>query len=148
MFRWATLALVLATTALVSGCAGGGGSKASDNTPTPTSGSARPGNGNPFGQILNDPQAQACLKAAGITLPTTIGRPSGFPTGGRPSGFPTGQRPSGVPTNFPTSFPSGQRPTGFPGGGGAGGGQQFQAIQQALTACGITLSPPTGQPNG
>jgi hypothetical protein len=142
MFRWATLALALATTALVSGCAGGG-SKASGNTPTPTSGSARPGNGNPFGQILNDPQAKACLKAAGITLPTGTGRPSGFPTGGRPSDFPTGQRPSGLPTNFPTNFPSGQRPTGFPGGG-----QQFQAIQQALTACGITLSPPTGQPNG
>ena len=143
MFRWATLALALVTTALVSGCAGGGGSKASDNTPTPTSGSARPGNGNPLGQILNDPKAQACLKAAGITLPTRTGRPSGFPTGGRPSGFPTGQRPSGLPTDFPTNFPSGQRPTGFPGGG-----LQFQAIQQALTACGVALSPPTGQPNG
>ena len=143
MFRWATLALALATTALVSGCAGGGGSKASDSTPAPTSGSARPGNGNPFGQILNDPKAQACLKAAGITLPTRTGRPSGFPTGARPSGFPTGQRPSGLPTDFPTNFPSGQRPTGFPGGG-----QQFQAIQQALTACGITLAPPTGQPSG
>ena len=142
MFRWATLALALASTALVSGCAGGG-SKASDSTPAPTSASARPGNGNPLGQILNDPKAQACLKAAGIALPTRTGRPSGFPTGARPSGFPTGQRPSGLPTDFPTKFPSGQRPTGFPGGG-----QQFQAIQQALTACGIALAPPTGQPSG
>ena len=143
MFRWATLALALASTALVSGCAGGG-SKASNSTPAPTSARARPGNGNPLGQILNDPQAQACLKAAGITLPTRTGRPSSFPTGARPSGFPTGQRPSGLPTDFPTNFPSGQRPTGFPGGG-----QQFQAIQQALTACGITLAPPpTGQTNG
>ena len=137
MFRWATLALALASTALVSGCAGGG-SKASNSTPAPTSARARPGNGNPLGQILNDPKAQACLKAAGITLPTRTGRPSGFPSG---------QRPSGFPTDFPTNFPSGQRPTGFPGGG-AGGGQQFQAIQQALTACGITLATPTGQPTG
>lgn len=148
MSRWAALAL--ATTVLLSGCSRG--SSATKSTPTPAPSSAQPGTGNPIGQILNDPQAQACLKAAGITMPTGITRPSGFPSGARPSGVPSGfptSFPSGArPSGFPTSFPSGAPPSGFPGGGSGGGGQQFQEIQQALAACGITLSPPTGQPTG
>ena len=72
-----------------------------------------------------------CLKAAGIDVPT-------LPSGGA-SGFPSAP-PSGVPSFDPNQPP----PSGFPGGGN--GGFNDPKIQQALTACGISL--PTPQANG
>lgn len=74
---------------------------------------------------------QNCLKAAGVAVPT-------FPSG-RPSGIPTAL-PSGAPSFDPNQPP----PSGFPGG--TGGGFSDPKVQQALTACGISL--PTGQPSG
>ncbi len=75
--------------------------------------------------MFNDAKVQACLKAAGIAVPT-FRRPSGAPTGSPPSGA----RPTG-------GFPTGARRSGA----GFGGTQSTQ-FRTALKACGITL--PTG----
>lgn len=122
-----TVALSLAGLAACSS----GSSKAASSTasgtsaPTPTA-SAAAGRG---GGRFDSPAVRACLKNAGITLPTGTRR--SFPSGSRPSGsFPSGGRPSG-------SFPSGARPSG--GGGLFGNSAQAKKIQIALKACGITL---------
>jgi hypothetical protein len=108
-------------------CGGGSSNSATPaSTPNPSAsggpGGTRGGfNGADFTKI------EACLKAAGIAVPTR----SGFP---RPSGsFSPRPRPSGV------------RPSGgnFRGGGERGIFNSPQA-QAALKACGITI--PTGGP--
>lgn len=86
-----------------------------------------------FGErgLFNDPKVKQCLDAAGIVLPTPT-----F-TGTRPS-FSPGERPS----FSPGARPSFTRSPGAGGFGGRFGGQnsvEFQKIQQALQACGITL---------
>jgi hypothetical protein len=111
-------------------CGGGSsGSTASAATPK-TSATGAPGGGGRGGFGGADfTKIQACLKAAGITLPTR----SGFP---RPSGsFSPRARPSGV-------RPSGVRPSGGNFRGGAGGQFASPQVQAALKACGITI--PTG----
>ncbi len=63
---------------------GPGRSSTSDGTPPSGAPNGRgPGSGRrgAFGQILNNPQAQAALKACGITIPT--GRPTPTPTSTR-----------------------------------------------------------------
>lgn len=106
-------------------CGGGssGGSATAASTPNPSA-SGGPG-GAPGGFDMS--KIQACLKAAGISVPTN----SDFP---RPSGSFS---PGGTP-------PSGARPSGPPSGGGAGGLFNSPEAQAALKACGITM--PTGGP--
>ncbi|MGX7679889.1 hypothetical protein ACSMXN_13440 [Jatrophihabitans sp. DSM 45814] len=86
-------------------------------------------------------QVQACLKAAGISIPSAGARPSG--SFNRPSG-----RPTGTFSRPPGGFRSGARPSGVrPSGGGFGafGGAEGTKIQAALKACGIALpSRPAG----
>lgn len=139
--------LTLAALAVLAACGGSGSSGSpssspaagSTNSASPSSGSTANGNrqGGGFAALFDDPQVKACLSAAGVAVPSFGARPSGAVGSGRPSGFPTGRRPSG--------FPSGARPSGAPSGGfrgGFGGGQnseEFQKIQAALTACGISL---------
>ena len=80
-------------------------------------------------------KVQACLKAAGITVPTGV-----------PSGLPS-NLPSGVPSNLPSGGFNGTPPPGFtPGQGGGPGFLTDPKAQAALKACGITL--PTGPPAG
>ena len=120
-------ALAIVTAGLVA-C---GGSKsptaASTSAAAASSGTSGANRGGLRADFTN-PQVQACLKAAGIPVPTGgRTRPSG-------SGFPSGARPSG--------FPSGERPSGAGGTGGAFGGQnsaRFQQIEAALKACGIAV---------
>ena len=103
--------------------------------------SANTGQGGGFGggNAAQFAQIQTCLKAAGISLPTFSGRPSGTRPSGAPSNFPSGVRPSGMPSGIP----SGARP----GGGGAFSQiLSSDAAKAALKACGITL--PSGAPSG
>ena len=99
-----------------------------------SSGATRGGAGANLRELYTEPQVQACLKAAGITVPTFSARPSGA----RPSNLSSGERP--------TNFPTGARPSGsgFPGAGG-----DFTKIEAALKACGIavpTFTPRSGAP--
>jgi hypothetical protein len=101
---------------------------------------------------------QACLSAAGITLPTAAAGGEGGFGGEGGEGRPTGESGEGFPggEGFTGGGEGGERPTGgeggegFPGGeGGFGGGEGGQRgggtsalttqITAALTACGITL---------
>jgi hypothetical protein len=110
-----------------------GSASAAPSAASSASGGAR-GAGGDLRTLYNDPQVQACLKAAGITVPTFSARPSGA----RPSGAPTGERP--------TNFPSGARPSGSGFAGGQANGQ-FAKIEAALKACGIavpTFTPRSG----
>jgi hypothetical protein len=131
---------VLAGVVGIAACGGGSSNTAASASATPsaTATSSAPAGTGGAGGARNNPYAnptvQACLKAAGIAVPT-------FAAGARPSGSFT--RPSGSFTRPSGSFtrPSGSFTRGA-GGGGFGGGTdspEFQKIQQALTACGITL---------
>jgi hypothetical protein len=143
-----TIALAASALGLVA-CGGKSGSSSTSTTstaaaPGSTSSSNARGAGR-FGQIYRDPEVRACLKAAGITVPTGGSRPSGSFTRARPSDFPSGERPSDFPSGQrPSDFPSGARPTGA--GGGFGNSAEAEKIQAALKACGITLPTRTGQP--
>ncbi|MFI7585692.1 hypothetical protein ACIB24_01290 [Spongisporangium articulatum] len=115
----------------------GGGSSGGASTAVPSaSATGAPGAGGGFGG-QDFQKIQACLSAAGITLPTQSGMPS----------FSGGTRPSGMPSFSPGGTP----PSGAPNGGGRGN-SEFQKIlssdaaQAALKACGITM--PTGRPSG
>jgi hypothetical protein len=145
--RPAVLAGIAVSTAIgVAACGGGSSSTSTTTSPAAAvsssasaSGAAAGARGNPFA----DPTIQACLKAAGIAVPT-FARPTGSFTR-RPSGSFT--RPSG---SFTRARPTGSftRPSGAGGVGGFGtNSPDFQKIQQALTACGITL-PTTGARGG
>jgi hypothetical protein len=137
--------IIVATAAGVVACGGGSGSSttttsAAASSSAAVSSSASGGRGaraNPFA----DASVQACLKAAGIAVPTFAGRPSGSFT--RPRGSFT--RPSGSFTRPSGSF---TRPSGVGGGGGFFGTDSAEGaqIQAALKACGITL--PTGGGRG
>jgi hypothetical protein len=105
------------------GCGGSSdATPASQVTGTPAANGQRGGG---FGGV-DMTAIQACLTAAGISVPTPSGMPSGRP---RPSGTFNGTPPA-----------DGVRPSRAAGGGG-----MFQSadVQAALKACGITL--PTGQ---
>jgi hypothetical protein len=142
--RPALLAGIAVSTAIgIAACGGGTASTSTSSTPaaapaastSATATGAAGGRGNPFA----DPTIAACLKAAGIAVPTFT-RPTGSFTG-RPSGSFT--RPSG---SFTRARPTGSftRPSGAGGFGGFGtNSPDFQKIEQALTACGIAL-PTTG----
>ena len=144
LIRPALLAGIIVSTGIgVVACGGGSGSSSPSSTAAAASSSAVASasstNGadradagrNPYA----DPTVQACLSAAGIAVPT-FARPSGSFT--RPSGSFT--RPSGSFTRPSGSF---TRPSGGAGGNfGGTDSPEFQKIQQALTACGISL--PTG----
>jgi hypothetical protein len=128
---------VLAGVVGIAACGGGSSNTAASASATPSAtatSSAPAGIGGARNNPYANPTVQACLKAAGIAVPT-------FAAGARPSGSFT--RPSGSFTRPSGSFtrPSGSFTRGA-GGGGFGGGTdspEFQKIQQALTACGITL---------
>lgn len=119
---------MLVVVASLTAC-GGSTKPAASATSAAASASASPPAAAGGGNFLQSTQVQACLKAAGISIPTRSGtRPTGsFPSGTRP----TGERPTGTPS-------------GGAGAGGAGGGfgAESTEIQAALKACGITL--PTG----
>ena len=132
MMRTASTAVALAAAVTgLSACSGS--SKASTETTTGTSSksgaadsasaSGRAAGRNSF---YASPQVQACLKAAGIAVPTARARPSGTFTGTFPSGGFTGARPSGTFT--------GARPSG-----GFANSPEQQKIDTALKACGLTL---------
>ena len=133
--RSRTVRVAITPAALLLVLAGCGGS---DSTVTPASSAtgspgAQGGPGGGPGGGADFAAIQACLKAAGIAVPTPNGsaRPSG---GARPSGTDV-PRPSG------SARPSGGR------GGGFGGGGMFESAeaQAALKACGLTV--PTGRGN-
>lgn len=114
-------------------CGGGSSGSATPSAAAPNpSASGAPGGGRGFNGA-DFTKIQACLKAAGIAVPTR----SNFP---RPSGsFSPRPRPSGV-------RPSGVRPSG---GGNFRGGGEFASpqVQAALKACGITVPTGGGRPN-
>lgn len=138
--RGARVLFVCATVTLTVGglaaCSGGGnsssaaGSSTTGVSPSPTATAY----GGRAGGRFDSPAVQACLKAAGIALPT--GRPSG--------GFGTGTYRSAGST--PTGRPTGARPSGVGAGRFGGNSAEEKKIQLALKACGITL--PTGRPTG
>ena len=127
--RVASLSIVgLLSVAALSGC----GSTSSSTG----SGSGTPQgfpSGGPGGGFSQDPallrKIQKCLKAAGISSSL----PQGGPSSG-PSGSPSGSPPSGFPSGGPS--------------GGPGGGFSDPQVQSALTACGITLTRPSGAASG
>jgi hypothetical protein len=100
----------------------------------PGAGGAQAGRGG-FSALASDPKVVACLKKAGVALPTGGGRPGGGQGGG-------GQGGGGVPPGGGT----GTAPNGRPQGGGAGG--QFQKIRDALQKCGIQLPARPGGAQG
>ena len=137
MLKIIRLAVVPVAVLALAACSGSSGSSPSTSSVTPAAaptGSPGSGAGGRGGFGGFDFQAaQACLKAAGISVPTPSG---GFPTA-RPSGVPSGQRP----TNFPRPSGTGRFRNG---NGGLRGVFQSKQAQAALKACGITL--PTGGP--
>lgn len=127
----ALLLVALAAAGTLVACSG---AKASSGTKSTAAAATASTQSNPdggpggFRGLADNPQVKQCLDAAGITLPTPT-----F-TGPRPT-FSPGERPTFSPGTTP-SFTRG------PGAGGFFGGQnsaEFQKIQQALQACGITL---------
>jgi hypothetical protein len=79
---------------------------------------------------------QACLKAAGIAVPTRSPGP-------RPTGS-TGYRQNGTPNGTPPS--GGVRPSGGGFGGNGGGMFTSAAAQAAIKACGLTVPTFGGRP--
>jgi hypothetical protein len=107
------------------------GSASASATPTARATGGFRGNGANSAEYA---KIQACLSAAGISLPTR----SNFP---RPSGTAMGTPPTGANGTPPTG---GVRPSGGRGFGGGGGQFANKKVQAALKACGITI--PTGRP--
>jgi hypothetical protein len=120
--------LLLALTA----CGGSSGTATAGAAATGSPGANGPGGG--FGGA-DFTAIQNCLTAAGISLPTPSGRPSGA---ARPTDQP---RPSGTFNGTPPA--DGVRPSGAPDGGFGGGMFQGADVQAALKACGIAV--PTGR---
>jgi hypothetical protein len=130
-----TVAALAPVLALGLTACGGSSSTATVAGATPNAGAtgAPGGNGQGAGRGFGGAdfaKMQACLKAAGIAVPTR----SDFP---RPSGSFT--RPSGAANGTPPSGAAGGRG----GGGGMGGLFSSPEAQAALKACGITV--PTGR---
>ena len=90
---------------------------------------SRPGGGRRG--FLQDPKVVACLKKAGVTVPSGRRRGSGGPPGGGPPTGTNGQPPSGQGRQN-------RRPDSA----------QFQKLRAALQKCGVTFRgrPPNGQP--
>ncbi|MBI4942542.1 MAG: hypothetical protein HY830_17515 [Actinobacteria bacterium] len=155
----------VAAVALLAACGGGstattaaaGSTTASGpRTVTATDAAAAPGQGGDGDRGADFQKIQQCLSAAGISLPTPSGRPSGAPAGDGtpPAGGPGGGVTQGADGRF--TAPDGDVYTAMPtpgadggpagGDGGPGMGQLFDdpATKAALEACGITL--PTGRP--
>jgi hypothetical protein len=111
---------------LIALCLAACGSSSSSTTGNAGAGAsaAQPGGGRRG--FLQDPKVVACLKKAGVTVPS---RPRGG--NGGPPGGPNGQPPSGqrTPNRRPDS-------------------PQFQKLRAALQKCGVTFRgrPPNGQP--
>jgi hypothetical protein len=121
----------VAATAIVALAVSACGSSSSANSGTGSgSGSSTRGQ-NP----LASAKVQACLKKQGVTLPNRG-------QGGPPSGATGGQPPQGGP---PSGATGGQGPGGGAPPGGANSAQ-FQKLQKALKACGVTM--PQGGPQG
>jgi hypothetical protein len=124
----AVLLVSLTAAGTLTACGGGSGSASTSASSSAaangTGAGAANGGGTAGGaNLFSDAKVQACLKAAGIAVPTAGARPSGA---GAP---PSGVRPSGA---------AGARPSGSGFGGGFGGANGTK-IQAALKACGITL---------
>jgi hypothetical protein len=126
---WAAVGALLV--ALCLAACGSSGSTTSGNA-NAGAGATQPGGGRRG--FLRDPKVVACLKKAGVTVPS---RPRGG--NGGPPGGQNGQPPSGQ-TGRP---PSGQ---GQPNRGPDSA--QFQKLREALQKCGVTFQgrPPNGQP--
>jgi len=113
------------------------GSSDSGGSATATNASARAGGARGF---ASDPKVAACLKKAGVTIPTGPrnggGRPPGTGTNGQPPTGTNGQPPTGT---------NGQPPADGRRRGGFGGDPaQFQKLRDALKQCGVDL--PQGRP--
>jgi hypothetical protein len=112
----------------------GSSSSGSGTTSNASAGASatRPGGGRRG--FLQDPKVVACLKKAGVTVPT---RPRG--ANGGPPGGQNGQRPNGQ---------NGQPPSGQGRPNRGAGSAQFQKLRAALQKCGVTFQgrPPNGQP--
>lgn len=116
---------------LIALCVAACGSSGSGTTSNASA--ARPGGGRRG--FLQDPKVVACLKKAGVTVPS---RPPGA-NGGPPPGQ-NGQPPFGQ---------NGQPPSGQSGRPNRrSGSPQFQKLRAALQKCGVTFRgrPPNGQP--
>jgi hypothetical protein len=131
------LVLALAGCGGSSGSASSGSASAATATSRPADTGAAPGGG-PAGGI-DFTAIQACLTAAGISVPVSSGRPAG------------GTPPSGTAQPNPTppagAMPNGTPPTGAAADLGRGPGAALFSsakVKAALAACGITL--PTGGP--
>lgn len=132
---------LLAAGGLAAGLAGCGGSSGATTTQAAAQPTAAPSDGatgGPGGARRFDPgqfqKIQACLSAAGITVPTPSFR--SFSPGQRPS-FTPGQRPSGSPSDRQ-------------GGGNRGLGQILRdpKAKAALDACGIAVPSFGPRPGG
>jgi hypothetical protein len=120
-------ALALGGVLLALGVAGCGGSSSSSSSSGSTAGAAGAAPGQ-RGGFASDPKVAACLKQAGIALPTGRRRVGGTRTG----------PPSGAPR------------TGTNGAPPAGASGRFAKMQAALKKCGISLPNrgPGGGPRG
>ena len=112
----------LAVAGLVAGCSGSASSPSAESTPAASQSGGFPGLGAGADPALQA-KIQECLKAAGISLPTGSGRPTGSPS----------DRPSGRPSGYPSGYPSGSA------SGAARGMDANPQMQAALAACGIAL---------
>ena len=111
---------------LIALCLAACGSSSSSTTGNAGAGAsaAQPGGGRRG--FLQDPKVVACLKKAGVTVPSRPRGGNGGPPGGQNGQPPSGQ---GTPNRRPDS-------------------PQFQKLRAALQKCGATFRgrPPNGQP--
>ena len=111
---------------LIALCLAACGSSSSSTTGNAGAGAsaAQPGGGRRG--FLQDPKVVACLKKAGVTVPSRPRGGNGGPPGGQNGQPPSGQ---GTPNRRPDS-------------------PQFQKLRAALQKCGVTFRgrPPNGQP--
>ncbi len=112
---------------LIALCLAACGSSSSSTTGNAGAGAsaAQPGGGRRG--FLQDPKVVACLKKAGVTVPSRPRGGNGGPPGGQNGQPPSGQ--DGTPSRRPDS-------------------PQFQKLRAALQKCGVTFRgrPPNGQP--
>jgi hypothetical protein len=111
---------------LIALCLAACGSSSSSTTGNAGAGAsaAQPGGGRRG--FLQDPKVVACLKKAGVTVPSRPRGGNGGPPGGQNGQPPSGQ---GTPNRRPDS-------------------PRFQKLRSALQKCGVTFRgrPPNGQP--
>ena len=111
---------------LIALCLAACGSSSSSTTANAgaAAGATQPGGGRRG--FLQDPKVVACLKKAGVTVPSRPRGGNGGPPGGQNGQPPSGQ---GTPNRRPDS-------------------PQFQKLRAALQKCGVSFRgrPPNGQP--